>query len=400
MLDARAFESNQITSTEKAMANRITLATLRHVGRSDHVLNKFMSKKPSIRVHNVLRMALAEIYVCKTKPYAAVDLAVRLIGSDYRHFRLKGFVNAVLRKSVSSEGRQCWLDSVPTRLPSWIARPVANQFGQIALQAIESTHETEPPLDLTLKHADEAAERAKIMAAKLLSNGSLRLGHYGQISDLPGYSSGSWWVQDYAASLAVHLLGNLQGLTVLDLCSAPGGKALQCAAQGAKVTAMDRSQQRLKLLRANLRRTKLNAKTIHFDAMKWDTEQQFDVVIVDAPCSATGTIRRHPDLPYRQQENGWLNKLITIQQDLIMRALSFVKPNGRILYCVCSLLPQEGEHMIKWAIENLNLKTVNNNDKGVCSLWLTKNGCLRTRPDYWLECGGMDGFYAAVLSHN
>ena len=206
-------------------------------------------------------------------------------------------------------------------------------------------------------------------------------------------------MQDFASSLAVRLLGNLHGKRVLDLCAAPGGKTLQCSASGAEVTALDRSKKRLDILRANLARTGLSAKTVHCDALDWVTCEQFDVVIVDAPCSATGTVRRHPDLPYRRQASGWLRKLNNTQRQLVERAFSLVKPEGTVLYCVCSMLPEEGELVAGWAKETFDAESASVNCGGIGALpnWQASVGGIRTRPDYWQDKGGMDGFYAAAL---
>ncbi len=399
LLDFDAFQAGELSSADRAMARRIALAALRHVGRADCVLSKMMARNPPIRARNILRLALAEIFVCGTKPHAGVDMAVRLISSDRRHFRLKGFVNAVLRKSVGAEGRLVWKEAEPTRLPGWIAGPVADSDGLDALRRIESAHEADPPLDLTPKRASEAESMAETLGAELLPNGSLRLSQPGRVKYLHGFSSGAWWVQDFASSLAVRLLGNLHGRTVLDLCAAPGGKTLQCSASGGEITALDRSRKRLDILRANLMRTGLHAKTIHCDALDWESCEQFDAVIVDAPCSATGTIRRHPDLPCRKQNDGWAETMYRTQRRLLEKAFSHARPDGRILYCVCSLLPQEGEHVVRWAKGRFDAKAVKVNCAaiGACPSWQTPEGGLRTRPDYWPGRGGMDGFYAAAL---
>lgn len=396
-LKTEVIQSLDLTSSEKAMVNRIANSTLRHFARADFVLERMMKRKPPIRVLNLMRMALTERYACNTKAYAVVDSAVRIVEKDYRHFRLKGFVNAILRKSISQEGQKLWLESDPPKLPNWIAKPIIRANGKEVLRKIEKSHETDAPLDLTPKNRHQSGKLAELLGATLLDNGSLRLQQPRQVSKLCGFSKGDWWVQDYASSLAIDLLGNLNGLSVLDLCAAPGGKTLQCSAKGANVTSLDRSNKRLSLLHSNLKRTGLKANTIHCDAFEWNTDKKFDVVVVDAPCSATGTIRRHPDLPYRNQPVDWLDTLTNTQKKMIEKAISLVNPYGRILYCVCSLLPQEGEHVVKWAKEKFQLKVEHPENLVVNNFWRSWEDGIRTRPDYWQERGGMDGFYAACL---
>lgn len=401
-LDSQLLATKSLKPDERAMARRIVMATLRHVGRADQVLAEVIERSPRLRVRNILRLALAEIHVCGTQPHAAVDLAVQLVGLDRRHFHSKGFVNAVLRRTTGKAGQIMWKKAGPTRLPQWIAEPVASYAGREVLHRIESAHEFEPPLDISLKRASEAAQLVEILDAQQLSKTSLRLRPKGQVSQLHGYAEGSWWVQDYAASRPVSLLGDLKGQSVLDLCAAPGGKTLQCAAAGATVTSLDRSENRLHVLRENLDRTKLEARVICCDALEWTSDELFDIVIIDVVCSATGTIRRHPDLPYRKQEVGWLERLAQTQRQFIAKAISHVRADGRLLYCVCSLLPQEGEWITRWAKTKHRLKSMplRLTDPGADPLWETGEGGLRTRPDYWPHTGGMDGFYTEILSRS
>lgn len=387
---------------DKAMARRLAVATLRYVGRSDAVLSHYLKQKPPMRVRNILRLALAEVFVGGTKPHAAVDLAVRIVGSDHRHFRSKGFVNAVLRAAISDDGKLLWDAAEPSKLPEWLAQPLRAEIGPEIIRAIEKSHETEPPLDITPKLASKAKNLAQRLDGERLPNGSLRIHQKGQVSHLPGYREGEWWVQDVASSLAVRLVGNLKGKHVLDLCAAPGGKTLQCCAQGAKVTALDRSRRRLDILEANLRRTRLAAKIVHSDALNWETSkvEPFDIVIVDAPCSATGTIRRHPDLVFRRQDiTEALDAQVRLQKCLIKKAFDCINGGGIILYSVCSLLPQEGEEVIRWVKEKwgVGVLEMEISKIGGGPSWRANGGGIRTRPDFWSSKGGMDGFFAAAL---
>jgi 16S rRNA (cytosine967-C5)-methyltransferase len=231
----------------------------------------------------------------------------------------------------------------------------------------------------------------------MLPTGSLRLAEAGQITALPGYAEGAWWVQDAAAALPARVLDPRPGERVLDLCAAPGGKTLQLAAAGAEVTALDISGPRLARLRENLERTRLTAEIVVADALHWQPDALFDAVLLDAPCSASGTIRRHPDLPF-VKTGAELPDLVTLQAALIDRALGFVKPGGRLVYCTCSLLPEEGEAQLEAAlVRHAGLTVERPEAAGIDTAWITAQGGLRLRPDYWANRGGMDGFFIVRL---
>lgn len=401
-IDSESVFGPELLPPDRAMARRVALTTLRTLGRADHVINRFAKRDPPIVARNILRVALAEIFACQIKPHAAVDLAVRLFKVDRRLQGLSGFANAVLRSAVRGEGEALWNSAGPLQLPDWIAKPVGESFGIEALRQMEAAHEKQPPLDITPKNASETRNLAGALDARQLPGGTLRLQERGQVAELVGFDAGKWWVQDWASALPIRLLGNLHDSTVLDLCSAPGGKAMQCIAAGAKVTALDRSPKRLKILRDNLRRTKLAATTSCCDALEWQSKEKFDVVVVDAPCTATGTIRRHPDLPHRNRHSGHINQLTAGQKQLVEVAFNSVKPGGRVLYSVCSLLPSEGEQVIAWAKQRFNASAVeiDFDSLSLSPNWKPALGGVRTRPDYWPEIGGMDGFYTAILLYH
>ena len=260
------------------------------------------------------------------------------------------------------------------------------------MAGIEKAHLAGAPLDLTMK-GDAVA-----MGGATLPTGSVRLTEYGQVSKLAGYDDGAWWVQDAAAAIPVQLLGDVSGLTALDLCAAPGGKTLQLAAGGADVTAVDASENRMARVNENLTRTGLAATTLISDA--FDVTGQWDVVLLDAPCSATGTIRRHPDLPYAKDGTEF-GGLIAQQEAMIDHALTLLKPGGRLVFCTCSLLPDEGEVQVEEALArhpDLVVDRTALDRAGLDPAWITDEGGLRLRPDYWADAGGMDGFYMAVLT--
>ncbi len=382
---------------EAARAQRLATGTLRHTARINALLAPRLRKPPPAEVMHVLRLAAWEILVAGVPAYAAGDSAVRQVRGLRRHQHLSGLVNAVVR-GLGRDGAEAWAEMPAAVLPRWLDTPVREAFGAEAAVAIAAAHQTAPPTDLTLREATGAAELADTLGAICLPTGGLRLANPGQISTLPGYQDGAWWVQDAAAAMPVRGLGDITGLNVIDLCAAPGGKTMQLAALGAHVTAVDISADRLKRLRANLHRTELNAEVVVADALAWSPEKPVDVVVLDAPCSASGTLRRHPDLPF-VRKNPDLAPLLALQAKLIDRALGWLRPGGRLLYCTCSLIPTEGETQAEAAlqrhpdIEPIPVDVI----PGVPDTWRTDQGGLRLRPDFWADTGGMDGFFATIL---
>lgn len=396
------FESNEslghLSPSQRAWAQRMAESTLRHLGRADAVLGEFLAKRPRPLPLNALRLAVVEMHAENIPPHAAIDQAVRVLRSKASTSHWAGMANGVLR-NVAKKGGKAWQASGPQRLPPWIADPVRNAWGEKALAAIEEAHERRPPLDLTVKQSASAGAVAERMGGALLPTGSVRLPRAGKISELPGYAEGDWWVQDAAAAVPVRLLGDLEGATVADLCAAPGGKALQCASAGARVIAVDSSPMRMERLRRNFDRIGLSGTFICADSRHWDPDRQFDAAIVDAPCSATGTIRRNPDVAHRAVRSPDHAKLAGLQWQLLRRAHALVGSGGRILYCVCSLIPDEGEDVARRFISEFGTRAVPivHARIGIDGAWTTGEGGLRLRPDYWPEIGGMDGFYAIAF---
>ena len=400
VLSDTASPSGRLPRLDRSRALFLARTALRRQGRSDQVLDTLIARRPHPAGFTILRLAVTEIHALGAVPELVVDQAVRLIKDRGSTRHLAALANAVLRKAAGETGARLWADAQPGRLPDWIGSPVAKAHGDGVRRRIEAAHERTPPLDIT--PANELAIgqiRAELDAIQLAS-GSLRLADRARVSELPGYASGIWWVQDAAAAIPVKLLGQVNGLDVLDLCAAPGGKTMQCAAGGANVTAVDVSESRLVRLRENLNRTGLEAEVVCANALDWNPGRQFDVVIADAPCTATGTIRRNPDLPFiRTGGEQHVRDLERFQRTLLRRAAALTKPGGRILYCVCSLLPSEGEADVAEAIAELGLELVPNDcpDFGLEPDWQASDGGIRTRPDHLPDLGGMDGFYAAVL---
>lgn len=396
MLEGKDSPLNDLPPSGRARAQSLALSTMRHLGPIDIVLDQFLQKSPPLKVRNALRIAANEMLVDGIAVHAAVDAAVNMVKASHKLQHLKGLTNAVARR-VAEHGPEIWADMDPQSLPEWLENPIERAYGEEALHAIEAAHAAGAPLDLTLRDQTTAEKWAKELDAEILPTGSLRLQNPGQVSAMAGFEEGAWWVQDAAAALPAQLLGDIKGLRALDLCAAPGGKTMQLAAAGGDVLAVDIAKPRLKRVTENLRRTKLSAKIVTADAVRWAPEEKFDVILLDAPCSATGTIRRHPDLPFAK--SGDLKVLLRLQQKLLTRAFDWLKPGGRIVYCTCSLLASEGEGQISSFLANHEdakqlpvPKSLNLPDE-----WTDDYGGLRLRPDFWADRGGMDGFYAAIL---
>ena len=368
---------------DRARAQRLALATLRQIEPIDKLLNPRFQKPPPLKVRNLLRLAVSEL-AGGAAPHGVVNESVDLARADPATTNFAGLVNAVLRAIGPTpvlQGTQ--------NLPKWLHQRLISAYGKGAVGVMEQVFSKSPPIDLTLREG-----RPVPPGATRLATGSFRLSNDpGQISALPGYDSGDWWVQDAAAALAVPLLDPKKGERILDLCAAPGGKTLQLAASGADVTALDMSDARLTRLRENLARTGLSAEIVVADALTWSPLSLYDAVLLDAPCSATGTIRRHPDLPFTKDGTD-LTALFQLQAKLFDRALSFLKPGGRLVYCTCSLLPEEGERQLEAAMNrNPGLRVDPPKPMGLPKTAISKTGALRLRPDHWAEKGGMDGFY-------
>ncbi len=372
--------------SDRARALRLATLTLRQMEPAERVLAPLLRKSPPLHVRNILRQAVVEIGA-GAPAHGVVNAAVELVRQGRRTSHLAGLVNAVLRQVPEGP-----LPGPVQKLPRWLRQPLVHAYGRDAVAAMEAVQALPPPLDLTLRPGAVAPE------GLALPSGSLRLSEAGQVTALDGFAEGGWWVQDAAAAMAVPLLGDVAGKRVLDLCAAPGGKTLQLAAAGAQVTALDISGPRLARLAENLARTGLTASLVTADALVWEPEGLFDAILLDAPCSASGTIRRHPDLPFLK-DGSELAELTALQAQLLDRALGWLKPAGRLVYCTCSLLPEEGEAQLQGALaRHPGLTVVPPTLPGVDAAWITPEGGLRLRPDYWAEQGGMDGFFMACVT--
>ncbi len=341
----------KLSPDDRARAQRLALETLRGMERADRLLQKHLKKPPPLTIRNVLRVGTVEL--CQGgAAHGVVNAMVSLVGQHNKLSHLKGLTNAVLRK-IAAEGPAAWDALRAPRLPKWLRGPLVEAWGSDAMAAMEIAHFKGAPLDLTAK--TDPAEVAEATGGTLLPNGSVRVTNPGQVSTMPGFAAGDWWVQDAAAALPVQILAPRNGEKILDLCAAPGGKTMQLAAAGADVTSVDDSSPRMQRVTENLARVGLKARTLTQDARA--VSGSFDAILLDAPCSATGTIRRHADLPHAK-DGSEFGDLIEMQGEFIDHAWSLLKPGGRMVFCTCSLLPDEGEVQVDEALERHGDMTV------------------------------------------
>lgn len=375
---------HHIEPRDRAAAHRIAAAVLRRAGSLDAVLEPFLRRAPPDPVRHVLRLGAAQLLLLDTPAHAAVATAVALArGRSLTPFA--GLINAVLRR-VAAAGKAALdeLDGPRLDTPPWLWASWGNDARIIA-----QAHEHEAPLDLSLNSG------ATPPGGDLLPTGSVRFPPGTRVGDLPGFAEGAFWVQDAAAALPARLLNAQSGERVADLCAAPGGKAAQIAASGAAVTALERDPIRMQRLAENLARLRLPADAVLADALTWRPPAPFDAVLLDVPCSATGTIRRHPDVPFLKRPRD-IETLVVQQRALIAAAAAMLRPGGRLVYAVCSLQPEEGPGQVAAALAaGLRHDPVRPDELSAIPEALTADGCLRTHPGLWPDRGGMDGFFAA-----
>ncbi|MCV2894823.1 RsmB/NOP family class I SAM-dependent RNA methyltransferase [Lentibacter sp. XHP0401] len=388
----RALEG--LDGASKARAMRLANETLRNLERADKILKPHLRKAPAPYVMNLLRLSTIEL-AHGGDAHGVVNEAVTLVSRHKKYGAMKGLVNAVLRKVAAEAPEKVKILRAP-RLPKWLRGPLAQAYSAEIVGAMEAAHLAGAPLDLSVKSDPETW--AQKLGGTLTPFGSVRLADAGQVTALEGFEAGDWWVQDTAAALPAKLLNARSGETVLDMCCAPGGKTMQLANTGATVTALDASEARFARVTENLARTHLKAKVLCEDALTH--EGTYDAVLLDAPCSATGTLRRHPDLPHAKTGDDF-GALIELQAQMLAHASTLVKSGGRLVFCTCSLLPDEGEVQIEDFLETHPEFTADTSvlaHDGINPEWITEEGGLRLRPDYFSEIGGMDGFYIAVLN--
>ena len=378
----------RLAPRDRAAAHRIAAAVLRRAGSLDAVLEPYLRREPPPVVRAALRTGAAELLLLGTPAHAAVAATVAVVPKPFA-----GLVNAVLRK-VATEGPAALgeLDAERLDTPPWLWSTWHAAYGP-AVRSIVRAQQQPAPLDLTLAPGAAVPEGAEI-----LPTGSARLPAGTRPQELPGFAEGAFWVQDAAAALPARLLAAQPGERIADLCAAPGGKTAQLAAAGAHVVAVERDPKRLARLRENLARLKLDATFVEADAAAWTpAEAGFDAVLLDAPCTATGIIRRHPDIPHLKRAAD-VAQLAETQARLLAHAATLLRPSGRLVFATCSLQPEEGEaHLDRAAALGLTLDAIRPEELPGLPEALTARGTLRTRPDMWPERGGLDGFFAARL---
>lgn len=407
-----AFADNEhfaeLSSRDQEFTRHLVMATLRHMGQADAIIKQRLSKPLPSKYQDVrwvLRLGIVQILWMRVPDHAAVNTSVELVKQlDYQNHA--ALVNAIL----SSVARQqdTLLDKQDPRfiLPLWMWRNWSEHYGEDKARIMAQSINREPHIDFSIHphHPEAAATLQEATGGELLATGSVRVRNLPRpVPSLEGYADGTWWVQDASASLPARFFGEAQGKTIIDACAAPGGKTAQLATMGAKVIALDIAPARMMRLRENIARLKLtNIEVVCEDALEWQPDALVDGVLLDAPCSATGTLRRHPEGLWQKKMDD-VERLSALQYALLERAIDWLKPDGTLIYATCSLEPQEGEMQITRLLEtrrDVVLSPITQREasaQGLPKSWVNKQGTLRILPHYMEEHGGMDGFYIARL---
>lgn len=396
-----------LTDQDRLLVKAILLSTLRNYQIIEKFLDHLLEKPlPSgaVSLRHILRIGAAQILYLDVPDHSAVDLAVEQANIDPRNRRFANLVNAILRRMAREKDKMLpKLGEKTAMLPDWYAKKLSKSYGFNRARGMMALMSKPAPIDITVKSdADAWAEK---LGGTKLTDWSIRLDKLeGPLQSLQGFDDGDWWVQDVAASLPARLFGDLKGKRVIDLCAAPGGKTAQLILAGADVTALDRSKSRLNRLNENLERLKLSAHTEISRMEKYETEDLYDMALLDAPCSSTGTIRRHPDVVWTKDADD-IGYLSGVQKGLLEHAITLVKPGGLIVFSNCSLEPDEGEEMVtKFVADNSDEVELLPVDPSLCQGFetaITNEGFVRTTPDFCIneneELQGADGFFAAIL---
>ena len=401
----RTAEFASLPPRDRGFTRMLLTTTLRRLGQIDDLLNFAQDKPESLRtplIRNILRIGITQLFFMDVPDHAAVDTSVKLV-EDADMPRQKDFVNAILRK-LTREGADRVKNQDAARLntPEWLMKYLVEDYGLKTAAEIMQAHMKEPPLDITVKDVADRPYWGNALQAAELSTGTLRRALRGNIRELEGFDQGKWWVQDAAAAIPATLFGDIKDKHVIDTCAAPGGKTLQLASMGATVTAIDRSARRLQRLNENLERMQLQDKvTVDVaDATEWRPKEPPQYILIDAPCSATGTIRRHPDTPYLKSPKD-VESLMGVQERLLHHAADILAPNGTLIYCTCSLQKSEGEHQIdRFLQKRLDFirSPIKPDEIGKYNELINTNGDLRILPSHLAGQGGIDGFFIARIT--
>ena len=391
---------HQLAGRDRAFARLLVATVLRRLGQIDALIAQCLNVPLAPRamlVQDILRLGVAQLLFLRTPPHAAVATSVDLAQS--RGFvSHKGLVNAVLRRlSIEGPERIETQDAPRLNTPDWLWQSWSRAYGEPTARAVATAHLKEAPLDLSLRNDAETWGAA--LEGVLLPTGTLRRAAGGALATLPGYAEGAWWVQDAAAALPARLFGDVADRDVIDLCAAPGGKTAQLATAGARVTAVDRSPRRLERLAANVKRLDLAVEAVGADALTWRPPRPAEAVLLDAPCSTTGAIRRHPDVPHLKSPED-VARLSMVQENLLLAAIDMLRPGGMLVYCTCSLESEEGPERIESLLHSgapVARIGIEADEIGAEPEWITPEGDLRTLPCHFHAYDGIDGFYCARL---
>lgn len=384
-----------LAERDRAFARELLMVMLRHHGDLDALLASRLQKPltGALRtLHVLLMLGAAQLKWLGTPPHAAIDTSVRLaraMGFD----RQSGLVNAVLRRISEDKN---FRPAAERNIPTWLQQSWRAAYGETIAKDIAAAQLLPAPLDIVVRSDPQGW--AQRLGAEVISGNCIRLAH-APVNSLQGYDEGGWWVQDVAASLPVRLLGNVAGKKVADVCAAPGGKTAQLASAGAQVVALDRSARRMRRLQENLDRLALNAELVTSDVLSWRPRAPIDAVLLDAPCSATGTMRRHPDMLLQKTRTD-MSELLQMQRQFLDHVAGWLAPSGLLVYAVCSLQPEEGEAQIEAFLRRhpaMALMPIDAAAVGFAPEWVTPRGMMRTLPYFMQDKGGMDGFFAAVM---
>lgn len=399
----RQEKKQPLENRDRTFVRLLATVMLRRLGQIDDIIKHFLKHPLPDKAHyvqDILRISTAQLVFLDTPPHAAVSTGVSLVKQNKEFSGFSALTNAVLRR-ISQKGKQIAATQNPAQLniPSWLYEKWEKEYGQENARKIADAGLQEAPLDFSVK-TDHGLWAEKLQAVEM-PTGTLRRAKPASIPSLPGFEEGNWWIQDLSAAIPARLFHSLNGKKTVDICAAPGGKTAQMLIAGADVTAIDVSAGRIKRLNENLNRLSLNARIICADARKWWTaegknSEKFDAVLLDAPCSATGTLRRHPDVAWHRtpQDIGRLNKT---QSELLETAVDMMTDEGELIYCVCSVLPEEGRLIIDTAVENGLVERIALTTDDVPAEMITKDGDLCILPFYYETTGGCDGFFAARL---
>lgn len=395
---------NQYNAQDSAFINMLILTTFRHLVFIKKTLKKFVKKKfPATAVNGqyALFLGVCEVLYLDTPDYAVINSYVEITKQMADKY-VAGFVNAVLR-NICKQKEELKKEDSGEFFPPEFFHILNQDYGKKTIQKIQKSAMQEPKLDISVKK--DAKHWAEILQGQLLPSGTIRLNNNGKISDLAGYQNGDWWVQDFAAALAVKALPDIKNKKVLDMCAAPGGKTAQLLNKEATVTALDISETRLAKLKENMDRLHFKAQIICADALEYIKnfhEEGYDAVLLDAPCSATGTIRRHPELVHIKRLKD-VDKQVELQQQILSQTPKLIKKGGIFIYCTCSIAHAEGEKQIRAFLEkNTNFKIIPITSEELCgnaelSEIITPEGFIRTLPYHLQNYGGTDSFFVARL---